>query len=44
MNDIQETERIDYLLPYLHDLVLDESEGKWLESPLHIRFGEEEES
>lgn len=40
----QETERIDYLLPFLHDLVLDESEGKWVESPCYIRFGGEEES
>lgn len=44
MSDRQEEERIDYLVPYLSDLVLDESEGEWVESPLHIRFGSEEES
>lgn len=45
MSEIQETGRIDYLLPYLQDLVRHESECKsveWVESPFHIRFGEEE--
>jgi len=37
MTEIQETERIDYIMPYLDDLVLDEIE--WVESPFHIRFG-----
>ena len=37
-------EQIDYLLPFLHDIVLDEAEGKWVEQPFHIRFGREEES
>lgn len=41
MSEKQETERIDYLLPFLHDPVLDESEGEWVESPFHIRFGSE---
>lgn len=46
MNDIQETEHIDYIMPYLQDLVQHENERKieWVESPLHIRFGREEES
>ena len=44
MSETQDTERIDFLLPFLHDVVLDESEGEWVESPFRIRFGEEEES
>lgn len=44
MPETQDTERIDYLLPFLHDLALDESEGEWVESPCRIRFEEEEES
>lgn len=44
MSDRQDQERIDYPLPYPHDLVLDESKGEWVESPLHIQFREEEES
>lgn len=44
MDEKQETKRTDYLLPFLHDLVLDDIEGEWVESPLHIRFGREEES
>ena len=42
MDEKQETEeQIDDLLPYLQDLVqkLNEIEVKWVESPLHIRFG-----
>ena len=44
MDEKQETkERIDNLLPYLQDLVLDENkrEVEWVESPMHIRFGRE---
>lgn len=46
MSDIQETERINYIMPYLQDLVQHENkrEVEWVESPLHIRFGREEES
>ena len=47
MSEIQETGQIDYLLPYLHDLVQHESERervKWVESSLRVRFGEEENS
>ena len=44
MPETQDTERIDYLLPFLHDLVLDASKGERVESPCHIRFEEEEES
>lgn len=41
MTDIQETERTDYIMPYLQDLVQHENEREveWVESPLHIRFG-----
>lgn len=41
MSDIQETERTDYIMLYLQDLVrqLNEREVEWVESPLHIRFG-----
>ena len=41
MEEIQETERVDYIMPYLQDLVLNETkvEAEWVESPLHIRFG-----
>lgn len=46
MSDIQETERTDYIMPYLQDLVQrrNEREVEWVESPLHIRFGREDES
>lgn len=46
MSDMQETERTDYIMPYLQDLVRqrNEREVEWVESPLHIRFGREEES
>nr|FAA03676.1 MAG TPA: hypothetical protein [Siphovirus LN-2020-2] len=47
MPEKQETkERIDYLLPYLQDLVRRESwvkQVEWIESPIHIRFGDDEE-
>lgn len=33
------TERIDYIMPYLQDLVQHECEVEWVESPFHIRFG-----
>lgn len=41
MEEIQETERIDLIMPYLKDLVQHENqrEVEWVESPLHIRFG-----
>ena len=42
MDEKQETEeQIDYLLPYMQDLVqkLNEIEVEWAKSPLHIRFG-----
>lgn len=46
MEEKQETEGIDYVMPFLQDLVQHEDERKieWVESPLHIRFGREEES
>lgn len=46
MEEIQETERIDCIMPYLQDLVQHETktEVEWVESPLHIRFGREDES
>ena len=47
MVEIQETEgNCDYLMPFLQDLVQHENERRieWVESPLHIRFGREEES
>lgn len=46
MTEIQETERIDCIMPCLQDLVQRENERRveWVESPLHIRFGREEES
>lgn len=39
-----QTERIDYIMPYLQDLVQHENERRieWVESPLHIRFGNED--
>ena len=43
MPEIQETERTDCIMPYLQDLVRHENERE-VESPLHIRFGREEES
>lgn len=42
MDEKQETEeRIDYIMPYLQDLVQHENEREveWVESPLRIRFG-----
>jgi len=39
MTEIQETERIDCIMPYLQDLVRQENEVEWVESPFHIRFG-----
>lgn len=41
MTEIQETERIDYIMPFLQDLVQHENkrEVEWVASPLHIRFG-----
>lgn len=46
MSEIQETERVDYIMSYLQDLVRHENECRveWVKSPLHIRFGNEEES
>lgn len=47
MSETQETARIDCLMPYLQDLVQHESDCErveWVESPFHIRFGNEEES
>lgn len=46
MEEIQETKRIDAITPYLQDLVQHENEREveWVESPLRIRFGREEES
>lgn len=43
---IKETERIDYIMPYLQDLVQHENRRKieWIESSMHIRFGREENS
>lgn len=43
MAEIQETERIDYIMPYLQDLVQQRNERE-VKSPLHIRFGRENES
>lgn len=43
MAEIQETERIDYIMPYPQDLVQHENKLE-VESPLHIRFGREDES
>ena len=46
MTEIQETEeRTDCIMPYLQDLVQHENEREveWVESPLHIRFGREED-
>lgn len=44
MPEIQETERIDCIMPYLQDLVQNENkrEIEWVKSPLHIRFGKED--
>lgn len=44
MVEKQETERIDYIVPYLQDLVQHENERRveWVESPLRIRFGNKE--
>ena len=41
MTEMQETEQIDYIIPYLQDLVQEynEREIEWVESPLRIRFG-----
>lgn len=41
MSDIQETERTDYIMPYLQDLVRqqNEREVERVESPFHIQFG-----
>ena len=41
MDEKQETERTDCIMPYLQDLVQHENKRdvKWVESPLHIRFG-----
>ena len=46
MSELQETERTDYIMPYLQDLVQHENkrEVEWVESLLHIRFGRKEES
>lgn len=46
MPEIQETERTDCVMPFLQDLVRHENESgiEWVESPLCIRFGREEES
>lgn len=44
MAEIRETERIDCITPYLQDPVQQQNEVEWVESPLHIRFGREEES
>lgn len=46
MAERQETELVDYPMPYLQDLVQRENERRieWVELPLHIRFGREEES
>lgn len=45
MGEKQEPEeQVDYLPPYLQDLVQHENECARVESPLHIRFGREEES
>ena len=39
MSEVQETGRIDDLLPYLNEIEVEK-----VKSPMHIRFGEEEES
>lgn len=46
MMEEQETERVDYLMPYIQDLVRRENEREVerVKSPLHIRFGSEDES
>lgn len=46
MPEMQEAERIDSIMPYLQDLVQHENKRRveWVESPLHIRFGREDES
>lgn len=46
MEEKRETERIDCIMPYLQDLVQHETklDVEWVESPLHIRFGREDES
>lgn len=46
MAEIQETQRIDYIMPYLQDLVQqrNECEVEWVEQPFGIRFGREDES
>lgn len=46
MDEKQEPELLDCIMPYLQDLVQHENERRieWVESPLHIRFGREEES
>ena len=46
MPEIQGTERIDCIMPYLQDLVQHETKRRveWVESPLRIRFGREEDS
>lgn len=41
MDDKRETERIDYIMPYLQDLVQHENKSE-VESPLHIQFGKED--
>lgn len=43
MDEKQEAEgNYDCIMPYLQDLV--QREIEWVESPLYIRFGREEES
>lgn len=46
MAEMQETERTDYIIPWLQDFVHHENQRdvEWVESPLRIRFGNEEES
>lgn len=46
MTEIQETERIDLIMPYPQDIVQHKIERRveWVESPFRIRFGREEES
>lgn len=46
MDEKQETGQLDCIMPFLQDLVHHETEREvdWVESPLHIRFGSEEES
>lgn len=46
MSEIQEAGRTDCLLPYLQDIVRRENwvkQVEWIESPCHIRFGDNEE-